>query len=70
MRKGDQLFALIRAGGTVYRVKQGNYVGRNYGIVTGVTDTGVRLKELVPGADGDWVERDRVLKMEHALRGK
>jgi type IV pilus assembly protein PilP len=49
--------AIIRVDSALYQVKQGNYLGQNFGVITHITESEVVLKELVQDAVGDWVER-------------
>jgi type IV pilus assembly protein PilP len=54
--------AVIRSSeGKVYRVKIGNYIGLNFGQVTSVTETEVKIKEMVQDSNGDWTERESSL---------
>ena len=54
--------AVIRsAEGKVYLVKAGNYIGMNFGQVTSVTETEVKIKEMVQDSNGDWTERESSL---------
>ena len=59
-------FALVRADSNLYRVKTGNYLGQNFGIITGITDNQINLKELVQDASGDWTERKIALQILEA----
>lgn len=55
-------WAIIRApDGTVHRASEGNYLGQNYGKISAVNDAGVKLVELVPDANGGWMEREATL---------
>ncbi len=47
----------------LYRVKQGNYMGQNFGIITQVSDTEVKLTEIVQDSVGDWTERSTSLSL-------
>jgi type IV pilus assembly protein PilP len=66
LQQGKQMFALVRAEASVYRVKVGNYMGQNFGLITGITDTQVQLRELVQDASGDWAERTSTLQLQEA----
>lgn len=56
--------ALIRsAEGKIYRVKVGNYIGLNFGQVVSVTETEVKIKEMVQDSAGDWTERESSLQL-------
>jgi type IV pilus assembly protein PilP len=57
-------WAVIRAtDNKLYRVKAGNYIGLNYGLITDVTDSSVIVKESVQDSSGDWSERDSSLQL-------
>ena len=66
LQQGKQSFALIRADASLYRVKPGNYLGQNFGLITKVTDDQVQLRELVQDASGDWTERQSTLQLQDA----
>lgn len=63
-------YALVRADSSLYRVKPGNYLGQNFGIITGITDNQINLKELVQDASGDWTERKIALQILEAEAAK
>ncbi|MGN6314306.1 MAG: pilus assembly protein PilP [Rhodanobacteraceae bacterium] len=44
--------------GVIHPVHVGNYLGQNYGHVTGISEDHVALVELVPNGSGGWMERD------------
>lgn len=56
-------YALIKVESTLHRVRAGNYMGQNFGVVTAVADDGITLKEIVQDADGEWVERTSTLQL-------
>jgi len=56
-------FALVKAGPNLYRVRKGNYLGLNFGIVTGIDEVAINLKELVQDGQGEWVERASALQL-------
>ncbi|HEY2628310.1 MAG TPA: pilus assembly protein PilP, partial [Usitatibacter sp.] len=55
--------ALVRADKTLYRVKKGNYMGQNFGLITDVSDSEIKLKEIVQDSAGDWAERQSILPL-------
>ena len=63
-------YALVRADTSVYRVKAGNYLGQNFGIIIGINDNQINLKELVQDASGDWTERKIALQIVEAEAAK
>ena len=66
LQQSKQIFALVRADASIYRVKVGNYMGQNFGLVTGITESQVQLRELVQDASGDWAERVSTLQLQEA----
>jgi type IV pilus assembly protein PilP len=56
-------FALVKAGPNLYRIKKGNYMGLNFGVVTGIDEIQINLKELVQDGQGEWVERATALQL-------
>ncbi len=56
--------AVIRSSeGKIYHLKAGNYIGMNFGRVTSVTETEVKIKEMVQDSNGDWSERESSLQL-------
>jgi len=54
---GDQ-YALIQDNeNVVHRVREGNYMGQNHGLVMSVTPTQVEVREIVQDGRGGWDER-------------
>lgn len=64
MSNGSGSFALLQADNMVYQARVGNYAGQNFGKITRVTESEVRLKELVQDASGDWTERETALRLQ------
>src|SRR5256885_7062227 len=48
-----ETFALVKAGPNLYRVKKGNYMGQNFGVITAIDEGGIKLKELVQDGTGE-----------------
>lgn len=70
LQQGKDMYALVRADKTLYRVKKGNYMGQNFGLITEVTEQDIKLKEIVQDSAGDWAERQSVLPLlEEAGKG-
>ncbi len=60
----EDMWALVTApDGAVHRVQSGNYLGKNYGKITLVSDDRVELTEIVPDGMGGWQERDARLDL-------
>jgi len=58
-------FALIKTpDNNLYRVKFGNYLGQNFGVVTSVSESTVTLKEVIQdSSSGSWTERTSSLQL-------
>ena len=56
--------ALLQIDSVVYQARIGNYAGQNFGVITGIDETSVSLRELVEDAAGEWVERETTLKLQ------
>jgi type IV pilus assembly protein PilP len=71
LSQGKDTYAIVRADKTLYRVKKGNYMGQNFGLITDVTESEIKLKEIVQDSAGDWAERQSVLPLlEEAGKGE
>lgn len=56
--------AIIRTpDGKLNRVKVGNYMGQDFGQVIEITETEIKLKEMVQDSSGDWTERMSSLQL-------
>jgi type IV pilus assembly protein PilP len=56
--------AVVRSpDGRVHHVHSGNYMGQNFGQITGVSETEIRLREMVQDGNGDWSERKSTLQL-------
>ena len=65
IKKDGQLFALVRTPeNTLYRVKKGDHVGQNYGLIIAISDTGIELREIVQDGAGDWTESKAALALQ------
>jgi type IV pilus assembly protein PilP len=51
-------FALVKSpDNNLFRVKVGNYLGQNFGLITEISESTIKLKEIVQDSGGDWTER-------------
>ncbi|OYY95454.1 MAG: hypothetical protein B7Y41_02830 [Hydrogenophilales bacterium 28-61-23] len=63
--KGGQIYALVRTPeNTLYRVRKGDHMGHNFGIVVGISDTAIELRETVQDGVGDWTESKAILALQ------
>ena len=68
LSQNRDMFALVRAGTNLFRVKKGNYMGQNFGVITSIDEGQISLKEVVQDSGGDWVERSTSLQMQEGGR--
>lgn len=62
--KAGEPVALVKVDNLLYQVKQGGYLGQNYGKVMKITETEVTLREIVQDAVGEWIERVATLELQ------
>ncbi len=64
LEKSRLRWALIKTpDNNLYRVKNGNYLGQNFGVVAMITETTVTLTELIQDTNGSWSERTSTLQL-------
>ncbi len=55
--KAGQRYALVRTPeNTLYRVRKGDYMGLNFGLVLAIQDTSIDIRETLQDGAGDWTE--------------
>ena len=58
LQQGKTNFALVKSpDNNLFRVKPGNYLGQNFGLITEISESTIKLKEIVQDSGGDWTER-------------
>ncbi len=63
-RQGE-IYALVRTPeNTLYRVKRGDRIGQNFGVVTAITDTAIEIRETVQDGVGDWTQTTATLPLQ------
>lgn len=66
--KEGQPVALVKVDNLLYQVKQGSYLGQNYGRVMKISETEVTLREIVQDAAGEWIERVATLQLQEGSK--
>ncbi len=62
--KDAVLWGLIKAGdGTIHRVRESNYIGRNHGKIIRIVEDKIELMEIVPDKPGAWREQQASLAL-------
>lgn len=65
LQQKQQVFALVKApDNSLYRVTAGNYLGQNFGRIVGISETDIKLKEIVQDSGGNWEEKDQALLLQ------
>jgi type IV pilus assembly protein PilP len=63
--KGGQIHALVRTPeNTLYRVRKGEHMGQNFGLVIAIRDTSIEIREIVQDGVGDWTEAKATLALQ------
>ncbi|MDR2015274.1 MAG: pilus assembly protein PilP [Azoarcus sp.] len=62
--KGKSIHALIQADKSLYQVRVGNFMGRDYGKVIAINQDSLELQELVEDLNEGWVERATTVHLQ------
>ena len=58
LEQDETIWGIIRTpDGAIHRVQSGNYMGRNHGKITHISEEKIELTEIVPDSGGRWQER-------------
>ena len=68
LQQNKETYARVKAGPNLYRVKKGNYMGQNFGVITSIDDAQISLKEIVQDSGGEWTERASALQLQEVGR--
>jgi type IV pilus assembly protein PilP len=60
-QKRENFALILTPDKNLYRVKSGDFMGQNFGRIVEISETSVKLKELVQDSGSDWKEEDRTL---------
>ena len=60
-------YALLKVDNLLYQVKQGDYLGQNYGKIIKISETDVAYREIVQDAAGEWIERNSALQLQERV---
>ena len=71
LQQGRAIIGLVKASDNrVFQVRQGNYVGQNFGVITAISDGEVTMKELFQDGAGDWAERQTKIMLQEREQKK
>lgn len=68
LQKKGRTEAIVKVDNAVFTVKVGDYLGQDYGKITGITDSAIDIKEIVKDASDEWVERKTTLELQESKK--
>lgn len=68
LNKTNNPTALLKVDNLLYQVKVGDYLGQNYGKILRITESSIKLREIVQDATGDWIERSTSLELQEGKK--
>jgi len=68
LTQARETYGLVKAGPNLYRVRKGNYMGQNFGVITAIDEAQISLKELIQEGSGEWVERTSSLQLQEVKK--
>jgi type IV pilus assembly protein PilP len=68
LTQARETYGLVKAGPNLYRVRKGNYMGQNFGVITAIDEAQISLKELIQEGSGEWVERASSLQLQEVRK--
>ncbi len=64
LQQNKATFALVKSpDNNLFRVRLGNYLGQNFGVITEISESNIKIKEIVQDSGGDWTERVSTLTL-------
>jgi type IV pilus assembly protein PilP len=72
LQRGKAVIALVKSASDnkVFQVRQGNYMGQNFGVITNISESEIALKELFQDGAGDWAERQTKMLLQEREQKK
>jgi type IV pilus assembly protein PilP len=65
LERKKQIYALVKTPeNSLYRVRTGNYLGQNYGRIVAITESEIKLKEILQDSAGNWEEKEQMLLLQ------
>jgi len=64
LEQAQSKWALVQDNeGVIHRVQPGNYLGENHGKITTITESKIKLVELIPDGISGWIQRNAQLTL-------
>jgi type IV pilus assembly protein PilP len=71
LEQQKQVYALVKApDSALFRVRTGNYLGQNFGRITDISESAIKLKEITQDGGGNWEEKEQVLLLQDEVEPK
>lgn len=65
LQQKKDIYALIKTpDSNLFRVKPGNHLGQNFGRITAISESTIKLKEIVQDSGGIWEEKEQMLLLQ------
>lgn len=65
LQQKKDVFALIKTpDNNLHRVKTGDFMGQNFGRITDINESALKLKELIQDSGNEWKEEERTLLLQ------
>ncbi|MCW5604504.1 MAG: pilus assembly protein PilP [Burkholderiales bacterium] len=65
LQQSKDVYALVKApDNNLFRVKPGNYLGQNFGRIVNISESDIKLKEIVQDSGGNWEEKEQTLLLQ------
>jgi type IV pilus assembly protein PilP len=65
LQQKKEFYAVVKTpDNRLFRVKPGNFIGQNFGRITDISESTIKLKELIQDSGGDWKEEERALQLQ------
>jgi type IV pilus assembly protein PilP len=65
LQQKKEIYAVVRTpDNRLFRVRPGNFLGQNFGRITAISESAIKLKELVQDSSGEWKEEERSLLLQ------
>ena len=65
LQQQKNIFALIKTpDNNLYRVRTGDFMGQNFGRIIDISESALKLKELVQDSGDEWKEEERTLLLQ------
>jgi type IV pilus assembly protein PilP len=71
LEQNKQIFALVKApDNSLYRLRAGNYLGQDFGRIVGISESAIKLREILQDSAGNWEEKEQVLLLQEEREAK